>query len=139
MQTRTTNNSSIRFRRFTRRAYAVFASLHREVTIGTLQGSAINSQLRKSGLAQVVLHINKGEIDNESLICDADEELANLTNSQLLTTTILSQTDAAAASASSILSHIESNDNKKSVIVALLLCRYKRNLHIKRRFTNSQN
>lgn len=41
--------ASFRFRRFSRAAYAVFASLHKHVTIGTLNGLAADAQIRKSG------------------------------------------------------------------------------------------
>ncbi|MBP5171801.1 MAG: TonB-dependent receptor [Bacteroidales bacterium] len=40
---------ALRFRRFVRRAYAVFLSLHREVSIGRLRGCLGDCQLLKSG------------------------------------------------------------------------------------------
>ena len=48
MQTTTTNNSVIRLRRFTRKAYAAFCSVQRIVTIGQLTVDIANCQLRKS-------------------------------------------------------------------------------------------
>lgn len=106
MQTKNANNNTVRFRRFTRRSYAVFASLHREVTIGTLQGSTIDSQLRKSGLGVEILKFNKiGDSERQSTI-NEDEDIC-CTEMQQLITISLSKTDAAAASAGSILSPIK--------------------------------
>lgn len=106
MQTKNANNNTVRFRRFTRRSYAVFASLHREVTIGTLQGSTIDSQLRKSGLGVEILKFNKiGDSERQSTI-NEDEDICCNEMQQLITIS-LSKTDAAAASAGSILSPIK--------------------------------
>ncbi len=44
-----TYRTSIRFRRFERRGYAVFCSLHKQVSIGRMSVLACDSQLRKSG------------------------------------------------------------------------------------------
>ena len=50
------------FRRFSRAAYAVFSSLHRQVTIGTLHSRVANSQMRKSNVSelQTIQHIGNG-------------------------------------------------------------------------------
>lgn len=47
-------NAAIRFRRYSRAAYAVFNSLHRVVTIGRLVSYIADRQLRKSAVAVVV-------------------------------------------------------------------------------------
>ena len=48
-------NTSFRFRRFCRAAYAVFNSLHREVTIGRLASYIADRQLRKSAVTVMSL------------------------------------------------------------------------------------
>ena len=46
---------TFRFRRFCRRAYAAFCSLHREVTIGHVASYITDRQLRKSACADSML------------------------------------------------------------------------------------
>lgn len=48
------SHNSYRFRRFCRAAYAIFNSLHREVTIGRLASYVADHQLRKSAVAVLV-------------------------------------------------------------------------------------
>ena len=40
--------STFRFRKFSRKNYAAFSSMHKEVTIGTLKRATIDAQMKKS-------------------------------------------------------------------------------------------
>lgn len=41
-------SSIFRFKKFSRKHYAAFVSMHKEVTIGTLRRATINAQMKKS-------------------------------------------------------------------------------------------
>lgn len=49
-------NKTFRFRRFSRKAYAVFASLHKQVTIGRLQVQAADASLNKQSTFKIFKH-----------------------------------------------------------------------------------
>lgn len=72
------NRNTFRFRRFSRAAYAVFASLHRQVTIGTLNGIVADAQMRKSAAEELFLMQNSNVCDNINGLCE--ESSANETD-----------------------------------------------------------
>ena len=55
-QNRQQINKTFRFRRFSRKAYAVFASLHRQVTIGRLHVQAADASLNKQSTLKIFKH-----------------------------------------------------------------------------------
>lgn len=64
-------NHSYRFRRFTRKAYAAFASMHRHVTIGHVANRICNLELLKAGKTMALCAAMTGSIYGY-----ADEELS---------------------------------------------------------------
>jgi hypothetical protein len=64
------NINSIRFRRFLRKSYAVFCSLHRHITIGQLSVDTNNSSLKtlKNRISEIFFANNSKNIDNEQFI-----------------------------------------------------------------------
>lgn len=49
-----THNTPFRFKRFANKAYAAFASLHKEVTIGTVRRHICDRELLKAGKTNVI-------------------------------------------------------------------------------------
>ena len=66
------NSFSLRFRRWSRRAWAVFASLGREVTIGTLRVQVTEKALEKTG--RELMLMNEGK----DLQPDEEEEIEEI-------------------------------------------------------------
>lgn len=54
----TTHNTSIRFRRWTRKNYAVFASLHKTISIGNVVINICNQALKKIKQQNTSLHFD---------------------------------------------------------------------------------
>lgn len=105
------NNNTIRFRRFTRRAYAVFISLHREITIGTLKGLSIDAQLRKTNNTTA----NKFEnyITKEDSFDKKEETNQNQIFQELIELIIINHSDTKVA-ACSALYVIKSNSQRSN-------------------------
>ncbi|MDR1543982.1 MAG: hypothetical protein LBS50_06170 [Prevotellaceae bacterium] len=69
MKTALQHTITIRFRRFLRKAYAVFCSLHKQITIGQLSVDTNNSSLKtlKNRVSKIFLN-NTKNTDNEEFI-----------------------------------------------------------------------
>lgn len=71
------HTTSIRFRRFTNKAYAAFASMHREVTIGHVSSHICDKELLKSGQTNKIPCANFSKYnylsDDDIISTDCDE------------------------------------------------------------------
>jgi|GEM_PF-3022 len=96
----TTNNTqSLRFRRWSRKSYAVFASLHKTVSIGALVVSVADKSLVKA-TGYISNFVSNLLLNNQEANDSAFDELETATNNCILQTlTIQQRTDAAAAGA----------------------------------------
>ena len=104
MQHQKTINSNFRFRRFTRKAYAAFCSLHRIVTIGHLSVDTANCQLRKAAqslISKNIINVN----DRYSYIEEPSEEIPTLEFAHLTPITIANPSKGVAAHAYTIKYH----------------------------------
>ena len=72
------NTNTIRFRRFSRKGFAAFASIHREVTIGRLSAYMTDLQMKKSHRA--VAPMAAASRQCESLDNDTDVSLHAIEN-----------------------------------------------------------
>ena len=79
------HHRSIRFRRFARKRYAAFASLHREVSIGRLSVAVCDQALLKSGRSVEMESIDALSGSDVSVGADADEPVRQMAQTMLLT------------------------------------------------------
>ncbi len=96
----TTNSTqSLRFRRWSRKSYAVFVSLHKVVSIGALVVSVADKSLVKAA-SHVSNFVSNLLFDNQEASDTEFDELETTSNNFILQTlTIQQRTDAAAAGA----------------------------------------
>ena len=89
------NTNTIRFRRFSRKGFAAFASIHREVTIGRLSAYMTDLQMMKSHRA--VAPMAAASRQRESLDNDTDVSLHAIENETAAETCFVDQYDACAS------------------------------------------
>lgn len=89
------NTNTIRFRRFSRKGFAAFASIHREVTIGRLSAYMTDLQMKKSHRA--VAPMAAASRQRESLDNDTDVSLHAIENETAAETCFVDQYDACAS------------------------------------------
>jgi len=125
----TNSTHSLRFKRWSRKSYAIFASLHKVVSIGALVVSVADKSLQKvtGHISNCVSNLFKNAQEaNESVF----EELETSSNScNIQTLTIQLRTDAPAASgASAIFASIRATYKGESQRMIALFLSKKTNL-----------
>lgn len=105
MQTKSTHTPAIRFRRFTRKAYAAFCSVQRIVTIGQLSVDIANCELRKSSVWFSLNH-SFCALESQEEFQETPQEMLPLELALLVPMTVANSGNGAAACNSDYLNLI---------------------------------
>lgn len=96
---------AFRFRRFSRAAYAAFASMHKQVTIGTLKGATADAQMRKDAAEELRLslsndanHTDCNGAENDD-VATGNMSIIDVQNEAFAAAVVAFSTNVAAASA----------------------------------------
>ncbi len=123
------DNSSVRFKRYSRKSYASFASIGRIITIGTLSAQIADAQMLKSKTPS--LDHTASQLSTTSALIDKDDNKDTpLTLSSIIAILTLENTNnEAAAKAASLHTHtnIYREQNATDVVFCSLFFIYSNN------------